>query len=892
MSTQQRIDPAARASLTERPRLLQRLAQARGHRCVILNSPAGSGKTTLMIAWRRELVANGMDVAWLALGPADDEPAHLFDTLQLGLRKVDPALVSEAVVFASRGSDETTIEATVIALIQAIAAHPRELILIFDDAHHLKSPHVVRATQMLLDYSPTNLQCAMATRRSLPLSLGRLRDQQLLTELDMEALRFTLEESTELAGNLLGAITDQAALQLHEQADGWVAGLKLLCMDVRTTRNRIPVRDPQAFTEYFEQEIIRQWSPELATILVHCALPEHFNLELCVLLLNDVLDASVCMDQFAMLEGQGLFLVPAGPRYPDGWWRLHGLLRNVLAARIDALPRDHVRRLHTIAWRFFSEKGLYYDAVHHAQCAGAADAAITLVEDCATELFAQGEIRQLVGLIRLLPADAIHQHPGLHLWSAWAELYEQRLPECARSIAQLEHDLQHAPERERYRLILLRGLHAVQCDDIASAMAVFPQLQTPPADVDPITLVGLRSLLTWLYLYRGEYEKARREQADVTIPMVQGTPIYGTAFGLLAGRCLKGLTHAVEGQVIHAERIYRDVLFEAERRGPDCADAGTLAAALLGEILYELNDAAGALELLESRLEIMERVSIPDTRLRMLLVLGRARRLVNRPLDALDYLEHSRDYAERMKLDRIMSYVLLEMVQFYLKQGESDKAHALFPELEALNRRHAGIEIGTFSEIHVAAERAHIRLLMQSGDLDSALQRLQPLITLCNKRGRVRRIPYLQLQTAAAHRELGQYSQAQQCIREALSWGHRLGLIRTLLDAHEDVPDMIQSFMYESKQDAVLLFYAERLLAAVRAPGTGIPSAASADIPSLDALSPREAEIAELLARNLPNKKIARALDLSLNTVKWHLKNIYSKLGATGRDDVMDRLRR
>ena len=60
----------------------------------------------------------------------------------------------------------------------------------------------------------------------------------------------------------------------------------------------------------------------------------------------------------------------------------------------------------------------------------------------------------------------------------------------------------------------------------------------------------------------------------------------------------------------------------------------------------------------------------------------------------------------------------------------------------------------------------------------------------------------------------------------------------------------------------------------------------------IEALSPREAEIAQLLLQNLSNKKIARALDLSLDTVKWHLKNVYGKLGASGRDEVVERLRR
>ncbi|TDM06609.1 MAG: hypothetical protein C4K60_19070 [Ideonella sp. MAG2] len=51
-------------------------------------------------------------------------------------------------------------------------------------------------------------------------------------------------------------------------------------------------------------------------------------------------------------------------------------------------------------------------------------------------------------------------------------------------------------------------------------------------------------------------------------------------------------------------------------------------------------------------------------------------------------------------------------------------------------------------------------------------------------------------------------------------------------------------------------------------------------------LTVREVDVVRLLAQAMPNKKIARSLGLSPETVKWHLKNIYNKLGLTTRDEV------
>jgi len=56
-------------------------------------------------------------------------------------------------------------------------------------------------------------------------------------------------------------------------------------------------------------------------------------------------------------------------------------------------------------------------------------------------------------------------------------------------------------------------------------------------------------------------------------------------------------------------------------------------------------------------------------------------------------------------------------------------------------------------------------------------------------------------------------------------------------------------------------------------------------------LTPREAEIGELLARGLSNKHIARALGLSLATVKNHVHNILEKLEVGSRGEAGARLR-
>jgi DNA-binding NarL/FixJ family response regulator len=57
--------------------------------------------------------------------------------------------------------------------------------------------------------------------------------------------------------------------------------------------------------------------------------------------------------------------------------------------------------------------------------------------------------------------------------------------------------------------------------------------------------------------------------------------------------------------------------------------------------------------------------------------------------------------------------------------------------------------------------------------------------------------------------------------------------------------------------------------------------------PASEGLTPRELEVLHVLAEGLPNKAIARRLNISDQTVKFHLASICGKLGAQNRTDAV-----
>ncbi|MCX7177426.1 MAG: LuxR C-terminal-related transcriptional regulator, partial [Proteobacteria bacterium] len=144
----------------------------------------------------------------------------------------------------------------------------------------------------------------------------------------------------------------------------------------------------------------------------------------------------------------------------------------------------------------------------------------------------------------------------------------------------------------------------------------------------------------------------------------------------------------------------------------------------------------------------------------------------------------------------------------------------------------------------------------------------------------------------------GQTTAAEQQILTALHKSEQAGLIRTFADEGGELYALIARAHGKNTDPALALSdaYLRRLKA-----GFGV-ELGNQQLSRLthpesgdkltEAFSQREREILGLLARGMPNKRIAHSLNVSVDTVKWHLKNLYSKLGTSSRFDAVQCARR
>lgn len=878
------VPPRGARRLVPRENLLLRLQEVRRQRCVLIQGPAGCGKTSTLLAWRRELLAMNFEVAWLSLAAEDNELGRFCHCLQASLAEVLPEQVRDAGILFGRDNHEMAVEHWLITLVQGIAQQPRELMLMLDDVQHLQDPRISQALQWLIDYAPQNLHLVIGSRMAPPFPLARLRARGEISEFDLRDLRFSRSESEQFLRENLGPIDERDAAVLHELTDGWVAGLQLFAIDLKgkpmSRFDRVQIRDAAGFAEYFEREVLVRLEPEDLRLLTCVSICERFCASLCATLLGLPHAIAGMMTQLARLDSDNLFITQVKSHDRETWYRMHPLLCSVLRARLEARPQQE-QVLHSVARGWFTEHDHLDEAVRHAVKAGDGEAAADIVETCAYDLLAKGNLSQISGLLKGLPAEQTAERFGLQIVLAHLQLYSRNFQALQQTLQHLQAHYAKLDRQQRHALTVLKGSQAIHQDDTAAMLLILPELLAIPDDADDFAYSGRSNTLGWLYMYQGEFEKAREVLEGGDRPL-------GSPRRSLLGRCMSGMSLALEGRATQAEHLYREVLEESEKQGVAYLVVSTMAAGLLGTALYEQGDYEGACQLLERRMKLLEQVAIPDTVLQCTQTLAMAHWLAGRQTEALSWLDRLEHYASRYDLKRLLVCALLVRMRWLQQTGDDSGADLALQRIRQTAEQQDALLSGSPLEVQIIARRAVVERQMQIGDLSTAAELLPTLIEASEGNRRWRRVVSMRVQMAMIEQGRGEAAQARAQFIEALRQAHRLGLVRSVLDAWPGVPSRLESLLGDNVLDPVLTFYAKRLLDVAGADHSDEQAVSTGNA---SVLSLRELDVLGLVAQALPNKKIARVLNLSPETVKWHMKNIFYKLEVTGRDEAIAKVR-
>lgn len=844
--------------------------QLRDRAVVLVQAPAGFGKTSLLAQWRLDHLARGGAVAWLSAQAQDDGPRFV-QALALAVRSgAGRPTFGHALLEAPPPSGLEGITAWLAEL----AHSALQVVLIVDEADRLgEAPRAVLA--YLLRNAPPNLRCLVAARPDLHLDVDDLVAYGQCVVVGASQLRFGVNETLALMRERFGAAAspDEAA-RLHEITEGWPLGLQLALSVMGSAEDRaeVPRLDLHggALRTQFVGHLLGNLDPADLHLLTLLSPVDPLHPDLA----QAIAQAPDTPQRLARLQRDTPVLV-AGEQ--TQWLRMHALVREALRRRFDALPPGQQAGVHSRAAQWLAGQGLLDTAADHALRGGDPQHAYALAERSLYEsLMTRGRQGAVTEWLGHLPPEELNRRPRLLLAAAWSLALSERNDEAQRMVARIlaQPDVDDAL---RCECALVLGGAAI----FADAPDRFAELHDPwavaPPLRDPLLLQIHANRMAFRALLDGEPALARLRQ--------QAGPGSGSGEGASADYLqrwrdlIMGLSYLWEGQVTLAEQLLRPVLARTEadlgRRHPFAC----MLAALHAAALWERDEPQEAQAALANRLDVLERHGLPECVLLAYRTLARAAARGGAEHRALELLGGLEAVGQARRLPRLRLASLADQVRLHARSYRRDTCKTLVRQLDEL-LRDPDLPAGPLWQRSVrplqlmAQGYADIAAQDWRGALDALARADEAALAL--KQGRFH-IELLGMRALALQR-CGE--RAEPLLREALDLARSHGLLQVFDDAHPDLGQWARELAATGSTGA----------AATARPRAPAEAAQPRALPSM-ALTPKEREVLELVARNLSNKEIGRALQVGEETIKWHMKNLFAKLDAGTRKQVVARAR-
>ncbi|MEV7616659.1 LuxR C-terminal-related transcriptional regulator [Streptomyces sp. NPDC089799] len=837
--------------LVRRRRLLDRLTEGTRGPLTVVTGGAGTGKTALVASWVRSGAPQG-PVVWLTLDE-DDAPGAFWAYVLEGLRR-QGLLTDDAV--GTPACPEGVDRALLVRLAAALERLTTPLVLVLDDLDKLPGRDVYTGLRFVAEHAGPALRLVLVGREDPPLALHRHRTEGSIHEIRERELAFTRREAASLL-RAAGPVPDEAVVEpLLARTEGWAAGLRLCALAMARSEDpagfaRSFTATEQAVSDYLLSEVLAAQPVPSRRLLLRTGILPRVHPDLAAFLTGQA-DAERILRDLARAHA---FVEPVnGTR----WYRFHPLFAEVLRAHLRGEQPELEPLLHRRAARWFADRGRTAEAVDEAAAGGdwryaSAQAVQHLMVG---PLLAGPGASPSAETFSHMPDDT----PGTAaaLVAAACRLAREDTAGCRTRLARAERRMIREAPRTGPAELLTAALLRLQCAPdhraaeeaahrVAGLMAhVPPEDRVRHPEIEPLRLYGLAGAL----LRAGRVRRARAVLEETVRSCTDDTT------ALLRHRSLGrlALAEALQGALTDATEHATASTEVADRHGILLEHRSAAADLALAAVAVDRGEAHAATVRLDAAELLPDGSSDPVLR------------------------------AERAALRAEADLALGRVQAAQAALGEPAPAGAPGPEVRlAVARASAALAHGDPDTAVAALERvpdgppSHTVALARAHLAAGRPGRALPLVRRAEEDPEATTPDRVRLALLRAHHALleGDEGTARDRLVEALDAARPERLIRPFTEAGPWVRHLAGGL--DGRREACNWLDA--------AP----PDRAGA--PVVEALSPREREVLAKVARMMSTEEIAAELQLSVNTVKTHLRGIYRKLCVSRRRDAVERAR-
>ncbi len=865
--------PRGQSGAIRRGALLERVLRDQDRRIVVLQAPAGHGKTTLLQQFAGECENEGYVTSWLGFDSSDNDVRRGFSHIYAAVACLNDGKAAFGEVIPPDTGPHSRADWVAERLTQL----RRPAALFFDEFQTLEEPTLFKFFYKLLNHIPDNIRIFIGSRALPPLGLSRLIVNNKAILLRADDLRFTPEEVAQFFSVRADLeISEEEVRAIYTRTEGWPAALQLYRLSlgsphVRQSLCTLDNYQPRELAEYLVENVLSLQSPEIQSFLLQTAFLNRLTGPLCDAVTGRADSSLVLRD----LERSGLFL-----RSQDSdrrWFSYHGLFASSLR---DASGPAAAPAVHRRAAQWYREADMAEDAVVHFIAAGDFEDAAQTMDSWAGHLVACAHLVTVERWADQIPFDTITRHPDLAIKIAYALVFLRRFRKVEPLLAFLKA-LPCEGDRATSRDIML-AIASCCLDDIEAGYERIQRVSFDHRNQNAFAALGNASganLWALCEIAKGNFARAHDYLALAHSISDQGAASFSD--GYACG--LAGVISALEGQLSIALERFRVGLAQGNMQLEGSVASAALMACNIW-VRYEANELDIVESLFSHYHDRIAKSVLPDFLTVAFLSMARTHDARGRREKGGELLDEMEQIALSNGWERLSRIVQWERVRRWLLAGDHDRAVGIAARLPIVSR---GADAGWrhFSEEIGGETLARIRLLIHTGEHGAASSMLSQEANM--HRDRVSMRIKLYLLDALLHQARGQQNAAHRILRKALQLAQPGQMIRSILDEGEGILRLLREeyqAILDNQSGRPGEFGTDRsfIEAILQASGTDLSRTGAAPEP-LEELTDREREILLFLANGVSNRQMADRIFISENTVKFHLKNIYSKLAVSNR---------
>jgi ATP/maltotriose-dependent transcriptional regulator MalT len=860
---------------------------------ILLEAVAGAGKSTLLQQLYKHLEQDQQSIAWLSLDDSNNDPIVLLAGLASALQSQGTGIGSAclALLQAAAGIPASTILTT---LFNEIFAYQKSITLFLDDIHLCEHEDSNGLLQELLENSPANLRLIMGGRTQANFNIIKLKARGQLKHFSSQDIRASHKDSQLFFKNTYNLNVDDDDLHtLVNRTDGWMNGLQIAALAMQQRENKKAYiqelnGSQKALSSYIDTDIFQKLPEDIQTFLVHSSVLEMLTPSLCDAMLEQK-NSQAMLDQVIHLN---LFIIPLDENHQ--WYRYHHLFSEFLLTKLKGYPAKQIHLLHERAYKWCLENEMYGEAVAHAINCKDWPSACDAIEECRLEFMITNRISSLQLWICQLPEDIINTRPILLITMGWYHAMVRQFSLAQEYLARVEGVLQNASFKNSLAVTLqndlraLKGVISINRGDPAELFELSRSSDLVLVDNQDIFDSAYTSSAIYAHVFSGRFDKAHRLAIEMQMKQ-EGSNIVARVYSYI----FRGWAYRQCGDFNSAFAQYGQARMAAKAMLADSPLDFPVPNALQMEMHYEWNELEKVRALSPILSELVKESSTIEAIICGYIYSARLAYLDKLPQQALQILAEGEALAKQEACHLALVNILAERVRLLISLDMSSAAHQSANDLYLACEQRRSEETHQWLDSDYLRDMTIIRLELYNQEIQQGIILASHHIEKAQQQGRHYPLVQLCLLKAVMLCKAGKEKHALKFTAEAIHYGASGSILRSFIDAPVEAHSLIAECLslwpvqFSQLYQQVESTYLEQLKGCF-AVAIGDNETENTLPENLEPLTLREQELLLHLSAGLKNKQLAQKLSLSENTIAWHLKNLYGKLGVSNRTSAVD----